>query len=129
MLGAQLRALPTSAVSMSKRRKRGHDRLHHAAVERELRRLNDNGALVERQRDLMRTVLMALVFKLGGSAELGKVDFELARGGKLEVADLEGDEGGLRAIFLPREGVSLRPAREPSGWWARLWVRVWAWFR
>jgi len=105
---------------MAKKKRKPRQSLHHAAVEREMRRLNEQGAVVERQRDLIRTVLNALVFKLGGTAKLTKEDFDRSGGGTIAVDERKG--GGLVVTFTPREGV------KPPSFWRRLWENVRRWF-
>jgi hypothetical protein len=100
--------------------KRARKSLHHAAVERELRRLHEQGATVEKQRDLIRTVLNALVLQLGGQADIPKRYFEQAAGGKIEVEERKG--GGLRVTFTEREDSVVR---RRSRWWSWLLTGWW----
>jgi hypothetical protein len=103
--------------------KRARKSLHHAAVERELRRLHEQGAAVEQQRDLVRTVLKALVHRLGDEVELSKEDFRRASGGMIEVS--MADAGGVHISFKPRQDAVERRPRPRwwswllTGWWER----------
>jgi hypothetical protein len=102
---------------MSKRRKQRKS-LYHGVIEKELRSLHQKGAHVERQRDLIRTLLNTLVCQQGGKIVLSKDDFENARGGRTDIEQTGTD--AYTVTFVPAD--SLPPKRT-------LWQRLRGLFR
>jgi hypothetical protein len=84
---------------MTKRRQRKS--LHHGAVERELRRLTEMGAAVENQRNMIRSLLVAVARKHGYAIDLTKYDREMAKGGTVELEPNPLDTEGIRIRFVP----------------------------
>ncbi len=102
---------------MSRRGNRQKKSLHHGAVEKELRSLHEKGVHVERQRDLIRTLLNALVCQQSSKVKLSKQDFENARGGKCDIEQTGDDE--YTVTFIPGENTPLTVRRRTFWQWLR----------
>jgi hypothetical protein len=100
---------------MTKRNRKPKKSLHHGLVERELRVLHEKGAAVEHQRNLIRTVLNAVVAKYGGKIDVSKEDFEYSGGGNVELEELP--DKGIRIIFTAKEGAKIVRWSRLRYWW------------
>jgi len=100
---------------MSKRRnKRPRQSLAHGAVEKELRSLHRKGEHVERQRDLTRALLHAVLIQQGGSVLVTREELDAEGTSNVE------DRDGKVLIQFTRDDAA--PIVRKLSTWARFWV-------
>jgi len=95
---------------MSKRRNRKPRNLAHGAVEKEMRALHRKGEHVERQRDLTRALLHAVLIKSGGSVLVTREELDAGAGGTSSVEDVN---GSVNITFTPDDEA---PAKRRTLW-------------